>query len=49
MASMYALFILSNNIPTKIGMNMYGTKFANPMKPNSEYDAPMTFLQKLGV
>jgi len=47
-ANRYALFILSSNIPTKSGMNMYGTKFANPIRPNSEYVAPITFFAKIG-
>ena len=27
---------------------MYGTKFASPIIPNSEYVAPITFFAKIG-
>ena len=27
---------------------MYGIKFANPIMPNSAYDAPMTSFAKIG-
>ena len=42
------LLNLFKKIPTNNGKNMYGIKFANPMRPNSAYDAPITFFAKSG-
>ena len=47
-AKMYPLLNLSRRIPTNIGMNMYGIKFASPIKPSSEYDAPIIFFANIG-
>ena len=48
MDSRCPLLNLFKKIPTNNGKNMYGIKFANPMIPNSAYDAPITFFAKSG-
>ena len=42
------LLNLFKKIPTNNGKKMYGIKFANPIMPNSAYDAPITFFAKSG-